>query len=279
MAPDDTPPQSLYRRIRFFWSRVRFRVRMFFLALREWVGEREDGGVAVPGPILRNRVHGSADRQAFLAVGRQCARDIENGLRAVGRSMAEFHSVLDFGCGCGRTLRHFTSYFRDAAFTGCDINVPLVDWCRGHLPGATFLATDPLPPLPFRDGQFDLIYLISIFTHLDESFQRQWLAELKRVSRPDGIVLISTLGEKSAAAELPPDHLEAFRRNGSHFYRGNFKPFRLAGLPDFYQAAYHSEAYIRDTWSRTFHVERFLPQGINRIQDLVILRNRPEERP
>ncbi len=273
MPQEGVAPQSLYRRFRYFSSWIRFQRRMFFLAVREWFGDREDNGIPVPGPILRNRVHGSPDREGFLAVGRQCAGNIEEALGTVGHSMKEFRSVLDFGCGCGRTLRNFTPYFGNAEFHGCDVNAPLVRWCENHISGVSFQVTDPLPPLPFRDGQFDLIYLISIFTHLDEEFQMKWLAELKRISKAGGIVLISTLGKKNAATELPPDHQEIFRRQGTHFYRGNFKPFKLAGLPDFYQAAYHTDAYIRENWSRTFQVENIIEHGINQIQDLVILRN------
>ena len=34
-----------------------------------------------------------------------------------------------------------------------------------------------LPPLPFADGAFDLVIVISVFTHLPRDSQDAWLAE------------------------------------------------------------------------------------------------------
>jgi SAM-dependent methyltransferase len=50
------------------------------------------------------------------------------------------------------------------------------------------------PPLPYPDERFDLVYALSVFTHLTESQQRSWSAELHRVTRTCGYVLFTTHG-------------------------------------------------------------------------------------
>jgi hypothetical protein len=52
-----------------------------------------------PPGELRYRVHGGNDIEGFRAIGKACARDIEAGLRSVGRELTSFRNVLDWGCG------------------------------------------------------------------------------------------------------------------------------------------------------------------------------------
>ena len=68
-----------------------------------------------------------------------------------------------------------------------------------------FQATSPISRLPFPNKHFDVVYSISVFTHLDEHMQDQWLSELRRVLKMDGVLLFTVHGSL-AAQEL--DHKE-----------------------------------------------------------------------
>ena len=59
----------------------------------------------------------------------------------------EGKSVLDFGCGAGRTLRHFLDEAESGTFYGCDIDVPSIAWLESNLsPPFTVFANDALSP-------------------------------------------------------------------------------------------------------------------------------------
>jgi SAM-dependent methyltransferase len=111
-----------------------------------------------------------------------------------------------------------------------------------------------------------LIYALSVFTHLPAPAQTAWLAELSRVLRPGGFLLLSTHG----ASYLPK------LRRGE---RDRFKAGEL--VERFGRAAgtnlcsvYHPELYVRKELSRGWDLVAFEPQGAkgNPDQDLILLR-------
>jgi SAM-dependent methyltransferase len=102
-------------------------------------------------------------------------------------------AILDFGCGCGRVIRHWAGLA--ARVHGVDFNPRPVAWCRRHLPFASFKVNHLRPPLDYEDGQFHL-YALSVFTHLPEELQKPWLRELCRVTAVGGHIILSVHGER-----------------------------------------------------------------------------------
>ena len=145
----------------------------------------------LPPPSLRYRVNGTPKIQVFLNQGRKRANGIEACLSAVGKQLESFENVLDFACGCGRTIMWFES--KKVNFYGTDIDAEAVQWCQDNLKFAKFTTNGATPPLEYEDGKFDFIYAVSVFTHLDENLQFQWLLELRRVLRTEGILIINCI--------------------------------------------------------------------------------------
>ena len=172
----------------------------------------------MPPASLRARVHTLPDAKSFLEVGRRCVSDLQTALaRADERSLESFTSVLDFGCGCGRTLRWLDGLAERAYLAGSDIDGECVSWCAENIRFAHFSHNELLPPLEFADETFDLVYALSVFTHMNESAQHAWLAELQRVTRRGAVLLLSTHGPHTLAfpaAAVPRGRLsvEAFLR-------------------------------------------------------------------
>ena len=115
--------------------------------------------------------------------------------------MGEEH-VLHFGCGAGRTLRHFLAEAQQAEFHGCDIDAKSVDWMAEHLvPPLNVFQSGEQPPLPRPDRFFDLVYALSVFTHVSDHWS-EWLLELHRVLAPGAAG--GDVPARAALVGLPP---------------------------------------------------------------------------
>jgi SAM-dependent methyltransferase len=223
----------------------------------------------IPPPQLRFLVAGSADINWFLEGGEATARCITDALKADRADVDRIGALLDFGCGCGRVLRHWHS-LAETRVHGTDYNPRLIDWCREHIPFATYGVNELEPPLRYHDSQFGLVYAISVFTHLTEDLQAKWMAELARVLRPGGYLIISTHGEPYML-RLSASQRKRFR-DGQLVVKNNT---RAPGSNTC--AAYHPYEYVRDALARNMSMINFLAAGAGGApdQDLYVFR-KPE---
>jgi SAM-dependent methyltransferase len=203
----------------------------------EWDSEMT-GGLPVPPPLLRVRVSGNTAPRLWLQTGARDAFLIEGLLRQQGVELDPMEAVLDFGCGCGRVLRHWVGR-PGPDFHGVDISRAGVRWCSRHLPFVQATRIDHEPPLPFPDAKFDFVYALSVLTHLTEEGGRRWLSELVRVLKPSGLLLFTVHGEYFLG-DLDAAGAERFREGEPVFLD---RPPELAGTSQF--AAFHPESYLR----------------------------------
>ncbi|WP_433942387.1 class I SAM-dependent methyltransferase [Brevundimonas diminuta] len=204
---------------------------------------------------------------AFAESGDGVVDDLALALALVGHPLPNFRDVLDFGCGCGRVLTPMQARYPHLVVTGADIDGEAVSWLADVVPGK-FVALPHEPPAPFESKTFDLIYGVSVFTHLPEDLQFAWLAELRRIIRPDGFVLLTVHGESWFN---PHSWSLAQARGGFHYDES--APL-TDGLPGFYKNTYHSRAYIRERWGQEFEVVSHTDRTLQNHQDIIILRPR-----
>jgi SAM-dependent methyltransferase len=222
-----------------------------------------------PGKLSAQVLGHAASVENFLYGGFIVSEGVKGALQLIGRPLETFRNVLDFGCGPARILRWFAGYSASCRFAGSDISRAALDWNRQHLPFGEFVENQREPPLPFAGQSFDLVYAVSVVTHLGEDLQFAWLQEIQRLLCPGGIAMLTVMGEELAAWKLAPEELAAFQRKG-HFYK-SVQPGGLHGLPDFYQDAYHSRSYVVRQWSRYFRPLAYIRNGPMFFQDLAIL--------
>jgi SAM-dependent methyltransferase len=132
----------------------------------------------------------------YFGVGLSAAWTIESILRARSSFLAtpsSIRDILDVGCGCGRVARFLRVQHPDALLHVTDIRKADVDWCCTNL--GCVPAPDVLPP-----KSYDLIWLGSVFTHLNAEAAEKLLAQLLACLRPSGVLAFSTTGRLSYSA-------------------------------------------------------------------------------
>lgn len=223
--------------------------------------------IATPPTCLRERVHGNGDIESFWAVGERAAGDIMRALNGA----SHFRSVLDFGCGCGRVLPFMQAAMPDAQFHAVDIDEEAIRWVRIVHPDVQSYATPDMPPLPYADASFDLIYVVSVWTHLDEDRQIAWLAEMRRVLKPGGLLVASLHGERTASRVMP---LEAWHQIMARGFA--YAPVSIWRdvFPSWYGCAWHTPEYIERVWAKYLTVRAHFPGALNDDHDLVVCEKR-----
>lgn len=245
----------------FAW---RFKPAALYQMARYAISGAPDGQ-PMPRVWARARVAGSPDPEWFFASGRRAAASIREAVAGQGQRMEEMQRILDFGCGCGRVLRHWHD-LRQVAVFGTDFQVPLLKECQRVLPFAHLAANALEPPLPFKDASFDLVYCLSVFTHFDDRQERLWRDEIRRVLKPGGLWVFSTQGE-AYKDKLRGAERARFEAGQMVCQRQEFRGLNLC-------MTFHPERYVRDVLGADFSVVAFESQGArgNPPQDLYVLR-------
>lgn len=222
----------------------------------------------VPPRTLRTTVAGTPGLEWFLESGRQQAEIVRAAIERHGRPIADVERMLDFGCGCGRVIRHW-SRLSGPEIYGSDYNRRLIRWCESNLPFARFSVNGLDPPLAYGSGSFDVVYAVSVFTHLPGSRERAWIEELGRILRPGGILLLTTHGD-DYADRLDPGERSRYER-GALVVRWP----KVAGTN--LCTTFHPETYIRTRLAPELDLLEFTPErGTvgSRRQDLAVFRKR-----
>ena len=119
------------------------------------------------------------------------------------------HRVLDVGCGIGRMAVALSGYLTTGSYAGFDVAPSGIRWCQRHItprfPQFHFQIADiynkqynPRCGLqardyhfPFSDEEFDIVILISVFTHMLPPDVEHYISEISRVLRPGANCIFS----------------------------------------------------------------------------------------
>jgi len=238
-----------------------------------WSLLRTDIAEIVPHPPehLMKRVIGTDDASYFLRFALTCFGQYTAAVTR-HREMSTIKSMLDWGCGCGRVTAHYLRIVNGPAVTGCDIDPEDIDWCKDNLVDGRFDATSPFVPLPYGNGEFDLVVSLSVMTHLTKDQQEKWLAEIDRVLAPGGLFVCSVHGVFGAQAL--PDSFMVERLKKQDIVDGQLDHV-LDGIAPagYYRATYETGTYTRKSFGKHFDVLELGEGGVG-VQDLVVARKR-----
>lgn len=210
-----------------------------------------------------------------------------------GIRLHEKINILDFGCGVGRQLLHFTRHYPHPSYYACDIDDTAVAFMAKSYPTTKAYTNSFTPPLEYESGFFDMVYSVSIFSHLNMEDQKIWLPELARITKPGSYCFLTTLGHtalKSLAASFGKTESELKRSldHMGYLYREyeswqdhnkNQRTLRLTshliGVKHSYGQTVLSPDYITKNWaSSDFEVIDIVEGIIDHLQDLVVMRRK-----
>ena len=256
------------------WLAGLARYAAFRLRLRRANRLHAAGASALPPPMLRYRVHGALDESTYETVGRIVAITLRDCLERHGVGWQHLE-VLDFACGPGRVMTQLKGLAPTCRFHGSDIDAEAIAWAREHLRDVGEFATNAaLPPTEFPGERFDVIYSVSLFTHLDEAAQDAWLREMARLLRPGGFFVASVHG-RLATGSCSAAELRELAEKGFAYRVGRKGRFKLDGLPEFYQTTFHTRDYVARKWGALLEIADYVEGGLAGHQDLVVMRRPP----
>jgi SAM-dependent methyltransferase len=99
------------------------------------------------------------------------------------------NQILDFGSGIGNSLPFFRKYFPASELSCGDVSSHSIEVAQARFPGDEkyVLIGDDIP-LPA--GSQDVVFSACVFHHIPHDQHLHWLAELRRVTRPGGVLAI-----------------------------------------------------------------------------------------
>ncbi len=226
------------------------------------------GGVdrfPIPNNYLIYLTINTASVLDYFRGGYVTAHSVQRLLKQNQIDISSLRNVLDFGCGCGRVIREIAA-MTTAELSGCDYNPKLIHWCSKYLYCGDFRINTFAPPSPYADHSFDLIYSISVFTHIPLEIQRAWLKELHRITHPNGHVII-TLHGNHLLPKLSSNERRMFEEQG-------YVEHALDAPGSNHFGTFHSRQYFEDMLQKDFVVVDFSQGGQpnHPYQDLYLLK-------
>ncbi len=163
---------------------------------------RVNGQAHLPPYSIRARSVGirpDIGGKEFIQVGRTICN-----LLKTHAALASDSKTLEIGCGCGRNAFALADVLGDGSYTGMDIERVALEAARANArlrskdfsfdlldvrndaynPEGKFSAAEYV--LPYPDQSFDVVFMISVFTHMLTSEVENYTAQIARVLKPGG---------------------------------------------------------------------------------------------
>lgn len=231
----------------------------------------------LPPESLRKHI-GSLEKVPFILTGYSLYRNFDLACQQfTGRSIHQFPAILDWGCGCGRVVRNLVfENEQRSKITAIDIDSAAIEWCQQNIAGVQFAQVPLFPPTQLAADSIDLVYAYSVMTHLTEAAQFQWLAELRRITRPGGLLLLTIMSDVAVLnlwrGNLP-DWFDRWRASGFDDGLSNSDLDTAIADQEYYRNSFHTKQYIQEHWSKDFKILGIV-DSFHFYQSLVVLQRK-----
>lgn len=173
----------------------------------------------------------------YLADGWRTLSELMLLLEAVDRPLLKTSRVLEFASGHGRFTRHLVKALGAQRVVVSDVVPGAVEFSRSTFGVAGFQSAS-IPEEVRWPGQYELVFVLSLFSHLPRSTWGRWLKALYGGAvAPGGLLVFSTHGAKAAAFDSVALDDEGF------FFAPSSESHAIDGQE--YGTTFTTEAFVR----------------------------------
>ena len=178
----------------------------------------------------------------YLADGWRTLSELMLLLERVDQPLARCQSVLEFASGHGRFTRHLVKALGAERVTVSDVVVDAVDFSRQAFGVQGFASQAKAEDVNWPQ-QYELVFVLSLFSHLPKSSWTRWLRKLWASVAPGGLLVFTTHGD------------EAVRRAGvtldesGYFFAASSESNAIDAQE--YGTAFTSEAFVLQRMAET----------------------------
>lgn len=200
----------------------------------------------------------------YLSDGWRTLSELMLILEAVDRPLLKTGSVLEFAAGFGRFTRHLAKVL-PGRVTCADVMPGSPAFLREQF-GVGAFESEHEPEQVVFPAQYDLVFVLSMFTHLPPHMWSPWLKALRRAVKPGGLLVFSVHNEE-VAGEIGV----SFGDDGTHFIASSESPSIDAQT---YGTTFTTRRFVTDRVRETCGVDvlHYQSQGFWFGQDGVVVR-------
>jgi ubiquinone/menaquinone biosynthesis C-methylase UbiE len=137
---------------------------------------------------------------------RQIIPPISEFLRRPAAAPPNAVRLLDVACGTGAALHQVAKAHPQLSYFGIDLSPHYARHARHQLADVAQLAiaVENAEAMPFSDASFDVVTCVYLFHELPRKVRRRVAAEMLRVLRPGGLLVVEDAAQLSDSAVLEP---------------------------------------------------------------------------
>ncbi len=186
----------------------------------------------------------------YLSDGWRTMSELMQLLERADRPLLKIDSVLEFAAGFGRFTRHLVKAM-PGRVTCSDVMPGSVDFLREQFEVNAFQSSHD-PKDIIADNRYELVFVLSMFTHLPPEMWVPWLQVLRDLVKPGGLLVFSVHNE-----DIVREGGLNFPENGVHFIPSSESPSLDSTL---YGTTFTTKKFVEDCVRSAFDSEPFIFQ-------------------
>lgn len=205
---------------------------------------------------------------SYLSTGLNGFNLIQRILRSARDHVEVKGNILDFAGGYGRVTRFLAGYYKPEQVYTSDIKPAAVDYQMNKM-GVKGFYSDYDPFKLKVDERFEVIFVGSLFSHLNKELYKNWLIQLLAMTESTGLLIFSVHDISLYPNETTEDHIYVEDNEDTPFL---FVENKITSK-DKYGVSFASEKFISELISSINPDAKYVryPKGFGGLQDVYVV--------